>query len=79
MRIHKRLNSKDLAPRARFELATLRLTAEEVENLNALVGVAYRERQRFSVPQLGYLGYQILDGKGCFGRYSQRDNLFPYF
>ena len=28
MQIHKRLNSKDLAPRARFELATLRLTAE---------------------------------------------------
>jgi len=27
MQIHKRLNSKDLAPRARFELATLRLTA----------------------------------------------------
>jgi hypothetical protein len=26
---------------------------------NALFGVAYRERQRFSVPQLGYLGYQI--------------------
>ena len=27
MQIHKRLNSKDLAPRARFELATLRLIA----------------------------------------------------
>ena len=34
------------------------LTAEECRNLNALFGVAYRERQRFSVSQLGYLGYQ---------------------
>jgi hypothetical protein len=32
-----------LAPRARFELATLRLTAEEVKNLSALSGVAYRK------------------------------------
>ena len=46
-----------MAPRARFELATLRLTAEECKNLNALFGVAYRERRRFLVPQLGYLGY----------------------
>ena len=30
-----------MAPRARFELATLRLTAEGMQNLNALVGVAY--------------------------------------
>ena len=28
MQFHKRLNAKGLAPRARFELATLRLTAE---------------------------------------------------
>jgi hypothetical protein len=28
MQLHKRLNARDLAPRARFELATLRLTAE---------------------------------------------------
>jgi hypothetical protein len=34
---------KDLAPRARFELATLRLTAEWVEILNALSCVAYRD------------------------------------
>ena len=32
-----------LAPRARFELATLRLTAEMLKNLNALSGVAYEE------------------------------------
>jgi hypothetical protein len=32
-----------MAPRARFELATLRLTAEEVKNLNALPGVAYEK------------------------------------
>jgi hypothetical protein len=31
-----------LAPRARFELATLRLTAEKIKNLSALSGVAYK-------------------------------------
>ena len=33
----------NLAPRARFELATLRLTAERIENLSALFGVAYEK------------------------------------
>ncbi len=33
----------DLAPQARFELATLRLTAEMIENLSALSGVAYEQ------------------------------------
>jgi hypothetical protein len=32
-----------LAPRARFELATLRLTAEVEKNLRALSGVAYKK------------------------------------
>jgi hypothetical protein len=32
-----------LAPRARFELATLRLTAEVDKNLSAASGVAYGE------------------------------------
>jgi len=32
-----------MAPRARFELATLRLTAEMIENLSALSGVAYEK------------------------------------
>jgi hypothetical protein len=32
---------KKVAPRARFELATVRLTADEVKNLSALSGVAY--------------------------------------
>jgi hypothetical protein len=32
-----------MAPRARFELATLRLTAEAVKNLSAVSGVAYRK------------------------------------
>ena len=40
MQLHKRLNARELAPRARFELATLRLTAERIENLSALSGVA---------------------------------------
>src|SRR5271165_5556754 len=34
---------ENLAPRARFELATLRLTAKGNKNLNALSGVAYRQ------------------------------------
>jgi hypothetical protein len=41
MQLHKRLNARELAPRARFELATLRLTAGSSENLSALSGVAY--------------------------------------
>jgi len=32
-----------VAPRARFELATLRLTAEVEKNLSALSGVAYKK------------------------------------
>ena len=32
-----------MAPRARFELATLRLTAEVVKNLSAASGVAYKK------------------------------------
>jgi hypothetical protein len=35
------IEKKRLAPRARFELATLRLTAEAIKNLSALSGVAY--------------------------------------
>src|SRR6266850_3658884 len=37
------MESGKLAPRARFELATLRLTAEEIKNLSVLSGVAYRK------------------------------------
>jgi len=36
------IEKKRLAPRARFELATLRLTAEVEKNLSALSGVAYK-------------------------------------
>src|SRR5882762_2712551 len=43
MSFQKCLSAKDLAPRARFELATLRLTAEMIENLSALSGVAYEK------------------------------------
>ena len=45
-----------LAPRARFELATLRLTAEVVEILNALSCVAYRETRPIFSPSVGLLG-----------------------
>jgi len=44
MQLHKRLNARGLAPRARFELATLRLTAERDKNLSAASGVAYIRR-----------------------------------
>ncbi len=59
MQIHKRLNSKDLAPRARFELATLRLTAEMIENLSALFGVAYDRTILNPDPQLGNFGQPV--------------------
>jgi hypothetical protein len=45
-----------MAPRARFELATLRLTAEMVETPNALIGVAYRESRLIFSPSVGLLG-----------------------
>ena len=46
--------------RQRSELCYLKFSvnSRRMQNLNALFGVAYREIQRFSVPQLGYLGYQ---------------------
>jgi len=37
------MKKENLAPRARFELATLRLTAEMIKNLSALSGVAYEK------------------------------------
>src|SRR5580704_6227548 len=48
-----------LALRARFELATLRLTAEMVEILNALSCVAYRETRPIFSPSVGLLGLPI--------------------
>jgi hypothetical protein len=56
MQFQKRLSAKDLAPRARFELATLRLAAEKVEILNALSCVAYRETRPIFSPSVGLLG-----------------------
>ena len=41
--------TKKVAPRARFELATLRLTVEGIKNLNALSGVAYTKRGAISL------------------------------
>ena len=41
--VTKLKKKENLAPRARFELATLRLTAEVVKNLSAASGVAYME------------------------------------
>src|SRR5207245_4068657 len=52
---------KYLAPRARFELATLRLTAEAVEILNALSCVAYRETRPIFSPSVGLLGLPAID------------------
>jgi len=45
----------ELAPRARFELATLRLTAGQCKNLSALFGVAYDREQHKSHPSIGQL------------------------
>jgi hypothetical protein len=50
-----------LAPRARFELATLRLTAEVVEILNALSCVAYRETRPIFSPSVGLLLLPAID------------------
>ena len=74
MRIHKRLNSKDLAPRARFELATLRLTAEDCRTLNALFGVAYDRERLKSRPSVG----QLL-GNQLKRRKAVESNCIPYF
>jgi len=48
-----------------------------MQNLNALIGVAYRESCRFSVPQLGYLGYQITDGEECSGVTAKGTSYYP--
>src|SRR5882724_4039659 len=40
---YKFLKWRELAPRARFELATLRLTGECSKNLSAVSGVAYKK------------------------------------
>jgi hypothetical protein len=39
------------------------VNSRRMRNLNALFGVAYRGRQRFSIPQLGYFGYLSLGWK----------------
>jgi hypothetical protein len=44
------------------------VSSPALQNLNALFGVDYRENQRFSVPQLGYLGYHIIYYIGHIGR-----------
>ena len=58
MQFRKQLK-KDLAPRARFELATLRLTARECKTLNAFYGVAYREKTAIFGPSVGLLGLPV--------------------
>src|SRR5216684_488137 len=52
---HKQFSLEKLAPRARFELATLRLTAGECKTLNALFGVAYDRDHLKSRPSVGQL------------------------
>ena len=58
-----------MAPRARFELATLRLTAEMVEILNALYGVAYRQSQMICGPSVGLLG--LPNAVGILGDFGE--------
>jgi hypothetical protein len=63
------LKNNGVAPRARFELATLRLTAKVVEILNALSCVAYRGIRLIVSPSVGLLGlppgdrYQLWKGE----------------
>src|SRR5216110_3261277 len=61
LRLFNSLRELRLAPRARFELATLRLTAEVVEILNALSCVAYRETRPIFSPSVGLLGLPAID------------------
>ena len=65
------LSSMIFAPRARFELATLRLTAEGCKTLNALFGVAYDPERLKSRPSVGQLlGNRISEKRkagDCFG------------
>jgi hypothetical protein len=65
-----------LAPTARFELATLRLTAEMVEILNALSCVAYRETRPIFSPSVGLLGlpngFQLEQQRSSRGFESRR-------
>jgi hypothetical protein len=62
-----------MAPRARFELATLRLTAEMVETPNALFGVAYRESWLIFGPSVGLLGLPT------GGKMAQTETAFRKF
>ena len=53
--------SSEPASRAELEPATLRLTAEVVEILNALSCVAYRETRPIFSPSVGLLGLPAID------------------
>jgi len=61
--------TKELAPRARFELATLRLTAEMIENLSALSGVAYEK--------LGAIFPSLVAPKPAPTAATERHSAFP--
>jgi hypothetical protein len=52
------LNDKGVGSPGRIRTSNISVNSRRIQNLNALFGVAYRERRRFSVPQLGYLGYE---------------------
>ena len=56
-----------MAPRARFELATLRLTAGECKTLNALFGVAYDGEHLKSRPSVGQLLGNLLKRRTAVG------------
>ena len=60
---------------AEAELATLGLTAEECKNLNALFGVAYRDRLRFFSPSVGLLGLPAPLSTGTSRRWSAKPVL----
>ena len=57
----------NLAPRARIELATLRLTTGECKTLNALFGVAYDREHLESRPSVGQLLGNLLKTGNALG------------
>src|SRR5216684_6639676 len=72
MQVHKRLNSKNLAPRARFELATLRLTAEQPTS-SELAGVGPNRRKSASCDETGRITFSFfIHLSFAFCRHSSR-------
>jgi hypothetical protein len=66
---------RELAPRAKFELATLRLTAGGCKTLNALFGVAYDPEHLKSRVSVGQLWATYLQEKKGSARHNSNSGL----